>query len=118
MVSEAPRQLRVFIVDEEYMLASTLAQFLLLEGLDARPFAAPLEALEAAHTSPPDLLIADVALRPLSGIELAKSMRENCPGCKVLLFSSFVHTNSLLEVAAASEEMGCWMIRTPHIWTE
>jgi DNA-binding NtrC family response regulator len=97
MVSELPKQLLVFIVDEEYILASTWAHFLCLEGLDARSFAVPLEALNAAHTSQPDLLVSDVALGPLSGDELARMMRENCPGCKVLLFSSFAHTDHLLE---------------------
>ena len=102
MVSELPRQRLVFIVDEEYLLASNLAEFLRMEGFEARSFAAPLEALEAAHESPPELLIADVALRPISGIELANTMREICPACKVLLFSSFADTNGLLEAADAT----------------
>ncbi len=102
MVSELPKQLRAFIVDEEHLLASTLAHFLRQEGLDARSFAGPLEALDAAHITPPDLLISDVALQTLSGIELANAMRKSCPACKVLLFSSSADSNSLLEVTGAS----------------
>lgn len=72
MVSELPRQRLVFIVDEEYMLASTLAQFLRLEGFDVRSLAAPVEALGAAHLSPPDLLIADVDLSPFRASNLRR----------------------------------------------
>jgi DNA-binding response OmpR family regulator len=97
MVSELPRQLLAFIVDEEHILASTLAEFLRQEGLDARSFASPIGALDAASISPPDLLISDATLRPLSGVELAYAMREKCPTCKVLLFSSNVDANRLLQ---------------------
>lgn len=62
MVSKLPRQLIAFIVDEEHILASTLAQFLRREGLDARSFAGPIEALDAASRLSPDLLISDAAL--------------------------------------------------------
>lgn len=102
MVSELPRQLLAFIVDEEHILASTLAGFLRQEGLDARSFAGPIEALDAASTSPPDLLISDVALQPLSGIELARAVREKCSACKVLLFSSDADANSLLQDSFAA----------------
>jgi DNA-binding NarL/FixJ family response regulator len=104
MVSERPRQLLAFIVDEEHILASTLAQFLRQEGLDARSFACPIGALDAASTSPPDLLISDVALKPLSGVELAHAVRERCPACKVLLFSSHAEANSLLETSIAARD--------------
>jgi DNA-binding NtrC family response regulator len=102
MVSELPRQLLAFLVDEEHILASTLAQFLRQEGLGARSFAGPIEALDAASTSPPDLLISDVELRPLSGIELARAMRAQYPACKVMLFSGHAGANSLLQAALAS----------------
>lgn len=102
MVSELPRQLLAFIVDEEHILASTLAQFLRQEGLDARSFSCPIGVLEAASKSPPDLLISDVALKPLSGVELAHAVREKCPSCKVLLFSSDVGANGLLQGSFAA----------------
>ena len=102
MVSELPRQLLAFVVDEEHILASTLAQFLRQEGLDARSFACPIGVLDAAYISPPDLLISDVALKPLSGIELAHAVRNKCPACKVLLFSSHAEANGLLESSIAA----------------
>jgi DNA-binding response OmpR family regulator len=104
MNSESNQKLRVFVVDEEHIFASTLAQFLRQEGHDARSFPGPLEALYAAITEPPDILISDVALLPLSGAQLATEMRAHNPRCKVLLFSSFPATNDLLQNTSTAEQ--------------
>jgi DNA-binding NtrC family response regulator len=101
MISEAARQHRIFIVDEEYLAASILAQLLCGEGLDAHSFGEPLQALEAASLGPPDLLICDVDVPPLSGIELATRMQAYAPDCKVLLFSTHAGTNHMLQAADA-----------------
>jgi DNA-binding response OmpR family regulator len=102
MIAEPSRPLRVFIVDEEYLFASCVAQFLKLEGLAAYCFDDPLEALFAARSAPPDLLISDVALELPTGIHLATRIREDFPACRVLLFSKDVKTNNLLASAASA----------------
>jgi len=61
-----------------------------------------LEALSAAREMAPDLLISDVVMPLLSGIELAIQLRELCPNCKVLLFSGQAATASMLDSARAS----------------
>jgi len=65
------KPLRVFVVDDEQIIANTLALFLEQNGFSARAFFDPLEALIAAKLSHPDLVIADVMMPLLSGIELA-----------------------------------------------
>jgi CheY-like chemotaxis protein len=62
-------------------------------------FVNSLEALEAARTVKPDLVIADVVMPGLSGIHLAIQLKELCPTCKVLLFSGQAKTEDLLEAA-------------------
>jgi len=102
-VSQTQKQPRVFVVDDEHVIASTLAMILRLQGgFHARAFTQPLEALEAARLDAPDLLISDVVMPLLSGIELAIQVREHCPDCKVLLFSGQAATADLLEVARAT----------------
>jgi CheY-like chemotaxis protein len=54
------------------------------------------EALEIALLSPPELLITDVSLPGMSGIELAITIRRIFPDCKVLLFSGHAATAGLL----------------------
>jgi DNA-binding response OmpR family regulator len=90
---------RIFVVDDEYVIAFTLAVILNRNGFSARCFTRPLEALTAAQSDPPDLLISDVAMPGLSGIDLATRMRAQHPECKILLFSGHAATLGLLEDA-------------------
>jgi CheY-like chemotaxis protein len=90
---------RVFIVDDELVIASSLVAILKLHGYSATSFDSPLEALTAARASAPDLLISDVAMPGLSGVDLAIQMKADCPACKILLFSGKATTQDLLEDA-------------------
>ena len=91
----------IFVVDDEPVIASSLAAILQMNGFSARFFTCPLEALAAARTESPDLVISDVAMPGISGIELAIKMRAQYPNCKILLFSGQAATSDLLEAARA-----------------
>lgn len=95
-------QPRVFVVDDEPVIATTLGVILRQQGFEAHSFNLPLEALQAAREKAPDLLISDVVMPLLSGIELAIQLREFCPNCKVLLFSGQAATAGMLESARAA----------------
>jgi DNA-binding response OmpR family regulator len=89
----------VFVVDDEQIITSTLTTILKLNGYDARGFVSPLEALDAVATFGLDLLITDVVMPELSGIDLAIRVREKRPNCRVLLFSGQAATVDLLKAA-------------------
>jgi DNA-binding NtrC family response regulator len=90
---------RVFVVDEEPVIASTLAAILKQHGYSATFFTSPREALAAARSKAPDLLITDVAMPDISGIDLAIQMKAQYPECKVLLFSGQAAAQDLLKDA-------------------
>jgi CheY-like chemotaxis protein len=92
---------RIFVVDDEQVIAVTLAAILNQAGFHAVAFNLPLEALEAARAGQPDLLLTDVVMPKLSGIDLAIQVRELLPLCKVLLFSGMPDTADLLSDSAA-----------------
>ena len=92
---------RIFVVDDQPAIASSLAAILRMNGFSARFFTSPLEALTAARSESPDLVISDVAMPDISGIELAIQMRAQYPNCKILLFSGQASTSDLLEGARA-----------------
>jgi|HubBroStandDraft_5_1064220.scaffolds.fasta_scaffold1015836_1 DNA-binding NtrC family response regulator len=90
----------IFVVDDELVIASSLARILRCAGFDdVFYFTNPLKALEAAGAKAPDLLITDVVMFPLTGLELAMKMPAICPDCKIILFSGSPSTSQLLEIA-------------------
>jgi DNA-binding NtrC family response regulator len=78
---------RIFVVDDEPAIASTLAVILNRVGFDAVAFTDPLEALYAAEVECPDLLLTDVMMPRLNGVDLGVQFKAIHPACKVLLFS-------------------------------
>jgi DNA-binding response OmpR family regulator len=91
----------VFVVDDQPVIASTLAAILQMHGFSAKFFTSPLEALAAARAKSPDLLISDVEMPGLSGIELAIQMKAQYPTCKILLFSGRPSGLDMLDTARA-----------------
>jgi DNA-binding NtrC family response regulator len=91
--------LRVFVVDDEHVIATTVAAILQMNGLSATAFTSPLQALSSARSDSPDLLISDVLMPEMSGVDLALRIREECPNCGVLLFSGQAETSDLLSKA-------------------
>ena len=96
------KQIRISVVDDEVLIASTLATVLCNRGFDASFFTEPLQALQAARYYAPDLLISEVSMPVLSGIELAIRVQRHCPNCKVLLISGQPETADLLNTSRAN----------------
>jgi DNA-binding NtrC family response regulator len=89
----------VFVVDDEPVIAQTLAIILNQAGFEAHAFDHPDKAVAARSQTAPDLLISDVMMPGMTGVELAIHFRKAQPECKVLLFSGQAATADLLEKA-------------------
>jgi DNA-binding NtrC family response regulator len=89
----------VWIVDDEEVIVRTLATILEFHGFRTEVFLNPLDALERAKYVAPDLLITDVAMPQMSGVDLAVAITESQPLCKVLLFSGQASTVDLFSNA-------------------
>ena len=89
----------VLVVDDEVVIADTLTAILGRNGMTAMTAYDGESALEIMLTIPPDLLLTDVAMPGMSGIDLAIATKQAIPGCKVLLFSGQAATVDLLAKA-------------------
>ena len=92
-------KVRVLVVDDEEIIASSLAMILRQDGFTSEFYTNPADALNSARLEAPDLLISDVVMPQMTGIELAIRVKEICPLCQVLLFSGQSATADLLEDA-------------------
>jgi CheY-like chemotaxis protein len=98
-MSEASGNLRVLIADDERIIANTLALILNASGYEARAVYTGEKAVEEADQLMPDVLICDVILGGISGIEVAIHITKTLPACRVILFSGQAATADLLERA-------------------
>jgi CheY-like chemotaxis protein len=92
---------KVLVADDESVIADTLAMILNQSGFEARAVYSGERALELATTFAPNMLISDVIMADLNGIDTAIQIRALVPGIKVLLFSGQAATADLLEKARA-----------------
>jgi len=89
----------VYVVDDEKVIAISLAAILNQSGFQAESFTSSPEALDTAKTATPDILISDVIMPKLNGIEPAISFKAAHPACRILLLSGQATTTDLLEKA-------------------
>lgn len=92
---------KVLVVDDERVIADTLAIILNQNGFAATPVYSGTGAIEKARSDRPDLIISDVIMEDMNGIDAAINIRQFLPSCKILLFSGQAATADLLEKARA-----------------
>jgi CheY-like chemotaxis protein len=96
------RKQRVLIADDEKNIADTLALILGFLGFEATPVYSGEAAVDAAAKFLPDVLITDVIMGEMSGIEAAVLISQMLPQCKIILFSGQAATADLVSQAGSS----------------
>ena len=99
--SNYSRKLRVIVADDEQIIADSLTLILNRAGFEARAVYSGEAAVEVLGSFRPDLLITDVVMTGMTGVEAAMAVRTLRPDCKVLLFSGQAATADLLREARA-----------------
>jgi DNA-binding NtrC family response regulator len=90
---------RIFVVDDEKNIADTLAMILRKHGHQANAFYDAESALHQIEFLCPQMVIIDVVMPGLDGVELAILIRKRHPECKILLFSGHALTANILGTA-------------------
>ena len=90
------RKLRILVIDDERLIADTTAEILNGSGFDAVPLYNGRNAVEQVRQFCPDVVITDVIMPGINGIELAKEIKGECPHTRVVLVSGQAATTDLL----------------------
>jgi len=96
-MAEPEARPRVLIADDERVIADTLAAILNHGGFEARAVYTSADAAKEAPGFQPDLLISDVIMAGLDGIEAAIRIKARLPEIRVFLLSGQTATAELLE---------------------
>jgi CheY-like chemotaxis protein len=101
MTEKNPAGRRVLIAFSEKVISDTLTHILKQCGYDAHAVYSGEEILARAPHFGPDLIISDVNMSGMTGIDAAIRIRDTMPSTEILLFSGQASTADLLEEASA-----------------
>ena len=101
-MSQSTVRPKVLIADDEKLIADTLAMILNQGGFEARAVYTCEKALELAPAFQPDLLVSDVLMAGLNGVDAAVKMRSILPDIRVFLLSGQTATAEMIAKSDAS----------------
>lgn len=88
---------RVLLVDDEREFAGALAERLRLRGYEARAAFSAAEAVAAAEAEPPEVVLLDLSLPGVRGVELLLTLRQELPDAEILLLSGHLDLTEKIE---------------------
>jgi len=88
---------RVLLVDDEREFAEALAERLRLRGYQARAAFAAEEAVAAAEQEAPDVVLLDLNLPGVRGVELLLTLRQLLPHAEIILLSGHLDLADKIE---------------------
>lgn len=94
---------RVLVVDDETLIADTIVQILNRSGFIAEAAYGGKEAIELARRNSPDLVLSDVLMPHVDGVEAAIAIKKFLPDARIVLFSGQAAT---LEILARARSRG------------
>jgi len=94
---------RILVVDDEKLIADTIVQILNRNGFIAEAAYSGQEAIDKAGRHCPELVLSDVLMPEIDGVEAAIAIRELCPDARIVLFSGQAAT---VEILARARERG------------
>ena len=93
---------RVLIADDEIIIADTLGLILRQGGYECQVAYSGVSALQQSLEFQPALLISDVIMPDMNGVELAIRLQELLPRCQVLLLTGQAAAVDVMERARAA----------------
>jgi len=92
----------VLVVDDERLIADTISAILVEHGFAAFKAYSGEEALRLSQALRPDIVVSDVLMPQMSGIQMAIRIRESLPDTRIVLLSGQATTAELMRQAAAA----------------
>lgn len=78
---------KILVVDDEHAVADTLCMIFKKRGFDCRAAYTGLQAVTTADEFCPELLLCDISMPGMSGLEVVSMITTKCSDCRVLLLT-------------------------------
>jgi DNA-binding NtrC family response regulator len=88
---------RVLVVDDELIMRESLAGWLERDGYEVEKASSGEEALERSKSSRYDILIVDIKMEGMSGLELLKHINENDPEVAIVMITAYGSISTAIE---------------------
>jgi DNA-binding response OmpR family regulator len=93
--------MRVLVVDDEHLITDTICAILNANGFDAVGAYSGVEALQTANELRPEIVLSDVLMPRMSGVDLGIELRSQFPDMKIVLLSGQASTSGMIQRAEA-----------------
>lgn len=87
----------LLLVDDELGMRQFLTHLFQREGHSVRAAASAREAIESLRAVPADLIISDIRMPDMNGIELLRAARELLPNVEVIMMTAFANVDTARE---------------------
>lgn len=88
---------KILIVDDQYGIRILLNEVLQKEGYDTYQAANGLQALEIVQENVPDLILLDMKIPGMDGIEILKRVKALYPDMKVIIMTAYGELDMIQE---------------------
>ncbi|HZX58767.1 MAG TPA: response regulator, partial [Mucilaginibacter sp.] len=83
------QQGKLLIIDDEERLRNLMARILQLEGYEVITASTGREGLKKLQHEPVNVVLSDVKLPDINGIELTEQIKKNWPATEVIVLTAF-----------------------------
>ncbi len=95
--------IKVLIVDDEVEFASTLSERLALRDYDVKAVYCAEDAIAVVRSEPPDVVLLDLKMPGMSGLELINIIKQFDPSIQVVILTGQLITQDEAEVISGRE---------------
>ncbi|RLB54773.1 MAG: response regulator [Deltaproteobacteria bacterium] len=103
-MTEQEGKIKVMVLDDEHIAVKTLQRVLGKAGYQVEAFEDPHQALARLEETCFDIVVTDVVMGDIDGIQVLNKVRQVCPQTRVIIITAF----AMMEMARKAMEKGAF----------
>jgi DNA-binding NtrC family response regulator len=88
---------KIIVVDDEKIICSTTKKILEIEGYEVDTFTDSVLAMDAIRKNQYDLIITDLMMEEVSGMDILREVNQRSPQTKVIMLTAYATLEATIE---------------------